>query len=36
MIGVGGGDVRPHHLVEVLEDLRARDAAGAPVFKEVG
>jgi len=36
MIGVGGGDVRPAHLVGVLDDLAARTEAGAPAFLEVG
>ena len=36
MVGLGGGDVRPQHLVEVFEDVLTRDVAGPPVFKEVG
>jgi len=36
LVGLGGGDIREHHLVEVFEDVIARDEAGSPVFKEVG
>jgi len=36
MVGVGGGDVRPQHIGEILDDLGGRTEAGAPVFKEVG
>ena len=36
MVGVGGGDVRPQHIGEILEDVRGRTEAGTPVFKEVG
>ena len=36
LTGLGGGDIRPHHLVEIVEDVIARDEAGAPCFKEVG
>lgn len=36
MVGVGGGDVRPGHLGEILEDVGARWETGAPIFKEVG
>ncbi len=36
MTGLGGGDIRPRHLVEIFDDVLARDEAGAPVFKEVG
>ena len=35
MVGLGGGDIRPHHLGEVLDDLAARDRAEAPILKEV-
>ncbi len=34
--GVGGGDVRPHHVAWILEDLLSRDAAAPPKFVEVG
>jgi len=36
MAGLGGGDVRPHHVHGVLEDLRARETAGEPAFVETG
>ena len=36
MVGLGGGDVRPVHLVEVFEDALAREVAAPPIFKEVG
>lgn len=36
MIGLGGGDVRPQHLGEILDDIGARREAGPPVIKEVG
>ena len=36
LVGLGGGDIRPRHLVEVFDDVLARESAGAPVFKEVG
>lgn len=35
MVGLGGGDVRPGHVKDVLDDLMARDAAGAPSLVEV-
>ena len=35
MIGLGGGDIRPDHLVSVIEDLRDRDRSAAPVILEV-
>ncbi len=34
--GLGGGDVRPGHVGDVLADLLGRDRAGAPVFVETG
>ncbi len=36
MIGVGGGDIRPHHITRILDDLGARERAGTPVFMEIG
>ncbi len=36
MLGLGGGDIRPKHVGDVIEDLCSRDRAGAPVFQEVG
>ncbi len=36
MVGLGGGDVRPEHLGEILEEVGARAEAGAPIFMEVG
>jgi pyruvate/2-oxoacid:ferredoxin oxidoreductase alpha subunit len=35
MLGLGGGDIRPQHIEEVIEDLLGRTEAGAPVIKEV-
>jgi pyruvate/2-oxoacid:ferredoxin oxidoreductase alpha subunit len=35
MLGLGGGDIRPQHIEEVIEDLLSRTEAGAPVIKEV-
>lgn len=36
MAGLGGGDVRPEHILSLLEDLRSRDTAGEPAFVETG
>ncbi len=36
MIGLGGGDVRPGHLEEILAEVAAKTTADAPIFKEVG
>jgi len=36
MAGIGGGDVRPSHVEDIVEDLRARTAAGTPVLVEAG
>ncbi|MCB9915546.1 MAG: pyruvate ferredoxin oxidoreductase [Planctomycetes bacterium] len=36
MLGLGGGDIRPGHITEILEDLRTREASGAPALMEVG
>jgi len=36
MMGLGGGDVRPEHLVQVVEDVLRRDHAGTPEILEVG
>ncbi|RMH05020.1 MAG: pyruvate ferredoxin oxidoreductase [Planctomycetota bacterium] len=36
MLGLGGGDIRPEHLEQVLDDLLARAAAGEPRIVEVG
>lgn len=35
VLGLGGGDIRPEHLVARIEDLAARDHAGAPEIVEV-
>lgn len=35
MVGVGGGDVQPKHIQEVLDDLMALDAPGIPKIMEV-
>jgi pyruvate/2-oxoacid:ferredoxin oxidoreductase alpha subunit len=34
--GIGGGDVRPEHIEQMLADLCARKEAGEPVFVGVG
>ncbi len=34
MAGIGGGDVRPHHLTEIVEDICSREDAGEPVIME--
>lgn len=36
MIGLGGGDVRPEHVLTIAEDVASRTAAGAPVLMEAG
>ncbi len=36
MMGLGGGDVRPEHVEDVLKDLLARESAGAPQIVEAG
>ncbi len=36
MVGLGGGDVRPEHLLAIAADAGSRDAAGAPVLLEAG
>jgi pyruvate/2-oxoacid:ferredoxin oxidoreductase alpha subunit len=36
MIGIGGGDVRPGHVLAIAEDVASRTAAGAPVLMEAG
>lgn len=35
MVGLGGGDVRPEHVDELLDDLVSRPAPGAPALVEV-
>jgi pyruvate/2-oxoacid:ferredoxin oxidoreductase alpha subunit len=35
MVGVGGGDVQPKHIQEVLDDLISLDSAGTPKIMEV-
>lgn len=35
MAGIGGGDVRPEHLQNMLADLRPRQVAGLPTMMEV-
>jgi pyruvate/2-oxoacid:ferredoxin oxidoreductase alpha subunit len=34
--GIGGGDVRPEHIEEMVSDVFAREAASEPVFVGVG
>jgi pyruvate/2-oxoacid:ferredoxin oxidoreductase alpha subunit len=36
MIGLGGGDVRPEHVVAIAEDAASRRSAGPPVLMEAG
>jgi pyruvate/2-oxoacid:ferredoxin oxidoreductase alpha subunit len=36
MIGIGGGDVRPEHVLAIAEDAASRRGAGAPVLLEAG
>ncbi len=36
ILGIGGGDVRPQHIEQVIDDLRGRDVAGEPLILEVG
>jgi pyruvate/2-oxoacid:ferredoxin oxidoreductase alpha subunit len=36
MIGIGGGDVRPGHVLAIAEDVASRAAAGTPVLMEAG
>jgi len=36
MIGIGGGDVRPAHVLAIAEDAASRSTAGAPVLMEAG
>ena len=35
LVGVGGGDVTPEVIERILDDLNARDAAGAPVWADL-
>ena len=35
LVGLGGGDVTPHVIEEIVDDLTARDKAEEPIFKEV-
>ena len=36
MIGLGGGDIRPEHIEEVVADLIARECAAEPQIQEIG
>ena len=36
ILGLGGGDIRPGHITEVIDDIRSRDASSSPVIMEVG
>ena len=36
IIGIGGGDVRPGQILQLIDDLRERDTAGPPQIWEVG
>lgn len=35
MLGVGGGDIRPPHVLKILDDLLGRTVSGAPELLEV-
>ncbi|UCC28971.1 MAG: hypothetical protein JSU86_12295 [Phycisphaerales bacterium] len=35
LVGLGGGDVTPEVIDEIIDDLNAREKAGEPVWKEV-
>jgi pyruvate/2-oxoacid:ferredoxin oxidoreductase alpha subunit len=35
IVGLGGGDIRPEHIGELIDDLAGRERAGKPMFKEV-
>jgi pyruvate/2-oxoacid:ferredoxin oxidoreductase alpha subunit len=35
LLGLGGGDIRPEHIQEILDDIHARESAGASQFMEV-
>ena len=34
MAGIGGGDVRPHHIKEIIADVHDRQEAGRPIIME--
>ncbi|MFO0984769.1 MAG: pyruvate ferredoxin oxidoreductase [Planctomycetota bacterium] len=36
LIGLGGGDIRPQHIHDIVRDLQARASAGSPRLLEVG
>ncbi len=36
ILGIGGGDVRPEHIEQLIADLESRDQAGQPVMLEAG
>ncbi len=36
ILGLGGGDIRPGHISQVIADLQARDESSQPVIMEVG
>jgi pyruvate/2-oxoacid:ferredoxin oxidoreductase alpha subunit len=36
LVGLGGGDIRPEHIDQIITDVAARDRAGDPVFMEAG
>ena len=36
LAGLGGGDVRPEHIEEMVTEISARERAGEPVFIGVG
>ena len=34
LTGLGGGDVRPEHIVQIVSDIAARETSGAPLLME--
>ena len=34
LAGMGGGDVRPHHIVEIIEDICSKEQAAEPIILE--
>lgn len=36
LVGLGGGDIRPHHVDWIIRDVAGREQAGEPVFMEAG
>ena len=36
IIGLGGGDIRPGHITEIISDMAQRDESGEPKIMEIG